>query len=101
MIFLSSIRRNTRCALVTGFQTCALPVLTGALLDRLKLDPKRLEGVAAGLEAVAALPGPAGQIIDSSARPNGLVLQRVRATGRAACRERESADVQTSVVAVS
>src|SRR3546814_16743911 len=52
--------------------------LTGALLDRLKLDPKRLEGVAAGLEAVAALPDPAGQIIDSSARPNGLVLQRVR-----------------------
>ena len=52
--------------------------LTGALLDRLKLDPKRLEGVAAGLEAVAALPDPAGQIIDSSTRPNGLVLQRVR-----------------------
>src|SRR3546814_258538 len=52
--------------------------LTGALLDRLKLDPKRLEGVAAGLEAVAALPDPAGQILDTSARPNGLVLQRVR-----------------------
>jgi glutamate-5-semialdehyde dehydrogenase len=52
--------------------------LSGALLDRLKLDPKRLEGVASGLEAVAALPDPSGQIIDRSTRPNGLVLERVR-----------------------
>jgi len=52
--------------------------LTSALLDRLKLDPKRLEGVAAGLEAVAALPDPVGELISESRRPNGLVLQRVR-----------------------
>lgn len=52
--------------------------LTGALLDRLKLDDKRLEGIAAGLEAVAALPDPVGQMIDTVTRPNGLVLQRVR-----------------------
>ena len=52
--------------------------LTGALLDRLKLDDKRLEGIAAGLEAVAALPDPVGQMIDTATRPNGLVLQRVR-----------------------
>ncbi|WP_157220017.1 glutamate-5-semialdehyde dehydrogenase [Flavisphingomonas formosensis] len=52
--------------------------LTAALLDRLKLDAKRLEGVAAGLEAVAALPDPVGETISESRRPNGLVLQRVR-----------------------
>jgi glutamate-5-semialdehyde dehydrogenase len=52
--------------------------LTSALLDRLKLDPKRLEGVAAGLEAVAALPDPVGELIDETSRPNGLLLQRVR-----------------------
>ena len=52
--------------------------LSGALIDRLKLDPKRLEGVAAGLEAVAALPDPVGRLIDEATRPNGLVLQRVR-----------------------
>ncbi len=52
--------------------------LTGAMLDRLKLDEKRLEGIAAGLEAVSALPDPVGQKIDSSTRPNGLVLERVR-----------------------
>ncbi len=52
--------------------------LTPALLDRLKLDPQRLEGVAAALEAVAALPDPVGEIIDTSAPPNGLRLSRVR-----------------------
>ena len=52
--------------------------LSSAMLDRLKLDPKRLEGIASGLEAVARLPDPVGQIIDETVRPNGLVLQRVR-----------------------
>ncbi len=52
--------------------------LSSALIDRLKLDSKRLEGVASGLEAVAGLPDPVGQIIDETTRPNGLLLQRVR-----------------------
>jgi len=52
--------------------------LSPAMIDRLKLDPKRLAGVAAGLEAVAALPDPVGQVIDETRRPNGLLLQRVR-----------------------
>jgi len=52
--------------------------LTAAMIDRLKLDPARLEGVAAGLEAVAGLPDPVGQTIDEARRPNGLLLQRIR-----------------------
>lgn len=52
--------------------------LTAAMIDRLKLDPKRLEGIAAGLEAVAALPDPVGQVIDETRRPNGLLLRRIR-----------------------
>ena len=52
--------------------------LSPAMIDRLKLDPKRIEGVAAGLEAVAALPDPVGRLIDETTRPNGLLLQRVR-----------------------
>src|SRR3546814_7098334 len=32
VFFLSSRRRHTRCALVTGVQTCALPIYLGALL---------------------------------------------------------------------
>ncbi|MFL9839687.1 glutamate-5-semialdehyde dehydrogenase [Sphingomonas sp. ST-64] len=52
--------------------------LSGALLDRLRLDPARLEGAAKGVEAVAALADPVGAVIDSSERPNGLRLSRVR-----------------------
>lgn len=52
--------------------------LSPALLDRLKLDSDRIEGIAAALNAVAALPDPVGEIIDSSTPPNGLALSRVR-----------------------
>lgn len=52
--------------------------LSGALLDRLKLDAGRIEAMAAGVEAVAALADPVGDVIDRIERPNGLVLTRVR-----------------------
>lgn len=52
--------------------------LSDAMLDRLRLDEARLEGVAAGVEAVADLPDPVGQVIDRAERPNGLKLSRVR-----------------------
>jgi len=52
--------------------------LTAAMIDRLTLTPARIEAMAAGLEAVAGLPDPVGQLIDEARRPNGLVLQRVR-----------------------
>src|SRR5882672_4067248 len=52
--------------------------LTAALLDRLALDEKRIEAMAAGLEAVAALDDPVGQVIAKWRRPNGLEISRVR-----------------------
>jgi len=52
--------------------------LSGAMLDRLRLDPGRLAGIADAVEAVADLPDPVGQEIDRTERPNGLVLTRVR-----------------------
>ncbi|WP_294266037.1 glutamate-5-semialdehyde dehydrogenase [uncultured Sphingomonas sp.] len=52
--------------------------LSGAMLDRLRLDPDRLEGVATGVEAVAGLDDPVGSVIDRRERPNGLELTRVR-----------------------
>lgn len=52
--------------------------LANAMLDRLALDAERLESVAAGVEAVAGLPDPVGDVIDASQRPNGLKLSRVR-----------------------
>ncbi len=52
--------------------------LSPAMLDRLALDAKRLEGIAQGLEQVAALPDPVGAITGEWTRPNGLHFQRVR-----------------------
>jgi glutamate-5-semialdehyde dehydrogenase len=48
-----------------------------ALRDRLALNPKRVEGIAAGLEAIAALPDPVGRVLAEWTRPNGLAIQRV------------------------
>ena len=52
--------------------------LSGAMLDRLRLDAGRLESIAAAVAAVAVLPDPTGAVIDHSTRPNGMVLERVR-----------------------
>ena len=52
--------------------------LSGALLDRLRLDAARVEATAAGVEAVARLDDPVGKVIERVDRPNGLVLTRVR-----------------------
>jgi glutamate-5-semialdehyde dehydrogenase len=52
--------------------------LTGALLDRLALDPQRVAAVASGIEAIALLEDPIGTVIASWTRPNGLRIERVR-----------------------
>ncbi|PZU11669.1 glutamate-5-semialdehyde dehydrogenase [Sphingomonas sp.] len=52
--------------------------LSSAMLDRLRLDEKRIAGIAGALEDVAALPDPVGSTIDRVERPNGLCLSRVR-----------------------
>jgi len=52
--------------------------LTSAMLDRLQLDPRRLAGIADAVDQVASLPDPVGEVIDSTERPNGLKLSRVR-----------------------
>jgi glutamate-5-semialdehyde dehydrogenase len=52
--------------------------LSAALIDRLRLTESRLEGIARGLEQVAELPEPVGEIFESNVRPNGLLVTRVR-----------------------
>jgi glutamate-5-semialdehyde dehydrogenase len=50
----------------------------GAMLDRLRLDEKRVEAMAAALEEIAALADPVGAVIAEWTRPNGLLIQRRR-----------------------
>ncbi|MCU1458694.1 MAG: glutamate-5-semialdehyde dehydrogenase [Actinomycetia bacterium] len=47
-------------------------------LDRLRLTPARIAGMAEGLRTVAALPDPIGEVLDGWVRPNGLEISRVR-----------------------
>jgi glutamate-5-semialdehyde dehydrogenase len=52
--------------------------LTAAAIDRLTLDADRIEAIAAGVDAVAELPDPVGEVLEETTRPNGLVVRKVR-----------------------
>ena len=52
--------------------------LAPSALDRLRLDPGRIAAMADGLEAVARLADPVGEVVDGWVRPNGLRVERVR-----------------------
>jgi glutamate-5-semialdehyde dehydrogenase len=49
-----------------------------AMLDRLALDSKRVDGIAAGLRQVAGLPDPVGEVLRGYTLPNGLLLREQR-----------------------
>jgi glutamate-5-semialdehyde dehydrogenase len=50
---------------------------SGALLDRLRLDDKRVEAMAQGLEDIERLADPVGAVLKEWTRPNGLAIQRI------------------------
>ena len=52
--------------------------LSAAEIDRLKLTPARIESLAAAVEEIARLPDPVGEVIESTIRPNGLEVLKVR-----------------------
>ena len=49
-----------------------------SVIDRLRLDGARIQQMADGLRAVAALADPVGQVVEGHVRPNGLLVERVR-----------------------
>ncbi len=75
------IRQNAQAILAANaldMASARAKGLSGALLDRLKLDEKRVEAMAKGLEEVADLADPVGETMAEWTRPNGLRIQRVR-----------------------
>src|SRR4051794_15919742 len=52
--------------------------VTSPVVDRLRLNTARIEGMANGLRKVAALADPVGEIVEGWTRPNGLVIEKVR-----------------------
>jgi glutamate-5-semialdehyde dehydrogenase len=69
----SAIQKANSCDMEAGTKNG----LSNAMLDRLKLDDKRVAGMAKGLREVAALADPVGKILDERTRPNGLRLQKI------------------------
>ena len=77
----AAIRRRTPellAASALDFAAGEAKGLSNAMLDRLKLDEKRIEAMAAGIEQVATLPDPVGQIMDAWERPNGIRISQIR-----------------------
>ncbi len=70
-------RREILAANAIDMQNAEVRGLNSALLDRLRLDPERIEAMATGLEAIIDLPDPLGRVLDEWRRPNGLLIQRV------------------------
>src|SRR3546814_13020907 len=99
--FFSSRRRHTRCALVTGVQTCALPILNVDSLPYMReLARRRSSGYSASNTAPSCAGSP------SRASASNLVLSvsdtlRSPKIGRASCRERVCQYEYISVAAVS
>ncbi|HEX3441479.1 MAG TPA: glutamate-5-semialdehyde dehydrogenase [Pseudolabrys sp.] len=52
--------------------------VAGSLLDRLALNEARIEGIAAGIEAIRAIKDPVGAVTEAWTRPNGMRIERVR-----------------------
>jgi glutamate-5-semialdehyde dehydrogenase len=76
----NALERNAnaiKSANALDMETASKMGLSSAMLDRLKLDEKRIAVMAKGLREVAALPDPVGRILDNRTRPNGLQLQKV------------------------
>lgn len=48
-----------------------------SMLDRLKLDESRIEGMAKGVRDVVELPDPVGRVLSTTVRPNGMKIQKV------------------------
>ncbi|MFI5361736.1 MAG: glutamate-5-semialdehyde dehydrogenase [Elusimicrobiota bacterium] len=76
-----ALRRRAKPILAANTKEVAAAKAAGrsaAFVDRLTLDAPRVEGLARGLERVAALPDPVGETTDFARRPNGLVIRKMR-----------------------
>lgn len=81
MLAADALRSDADAVLAANAQDIAAGEANGlsaAMLDRLRLDNERLDGIASAVEAVAKLDDPVGQVIDQSEPENGLKLSRVR-----------------------
>ena len=79
---LAAMLREQRGAIISAnaadLERARAAGMAGAFVDRLTLNDARIEAMARGVEEVAALPDPVGEVIASWRRPNGLEISQVR-----------------------
>lgn len=86
----SAVINAALCAMANAIRAASDDILTAnqhdlkaaqgqsdAFLDRLRLTPERIDAIAAGVEAIAALPDPVGSVLEEWEQPNGLQFQKV------------------------
>ena len=76
-----AVRRSERAILdanLTDIRNGQEAGLSAAFMDRLKLNPDRIQDMANGVRAIAGLRDPVGEVITAWDRPNGLHIERVR-----------------------
>lgn len=81
LVMAAAIRRDAAkllAANVTDMEAAKAKGLDAALLDRLALTEKGVAGMAEGLEQIAALPDPVGEISDMNYRPSGIQVGKMR-----------------------
>jgi glutamate-5-semialdehyde dehydrogenase len=75
---LESSERQVIAANEADLEAARAKGTTGAMLDRLMLDERRIKALAESVRSIAALPDPVGEVVSRSVRPNGLRVTRVR-----------------------
>jgi len=81
MAMAAKIRRSAADILAENardLENASAKEMKQSFVDRLTLNEARLEAMATGLEEIAALPDPVGQVMAKWTRPNGLEISRVR-----------------------
>src|SRR5438128_10899184 len=78
LVMADAIEANAASILEANKEDLDKSGLSGAMLDRLMLNPKRIKEMASGVRAVAKLPDPIFETLEERVRPNGLRIRKVR-----------------------
>lgn len=78
MVMADAIEANAESILAENQADLDASGLSGAMLERLMLNPKRVKEIASGVRAVAQLPDPVGEVLAQWTRPNGLEIRKLR-----------------------
>lgn len=76
--FLLEDAKKIMAANAKDLESAAASGLSKPMLERLAINDKKIAAMVEGVNQVAALPDPVGEVIEESVRPNGLEIKKVR-----------------------